>query len=402
VTARLTIHDVNMADLTGGALVGPLDLPPADAIREVLLDTARRHPEHRLFCRPQKGRFGWRWVPLSAAEREQRCIEMVSVIPETMSTDELTDDVLKPFEPDRLLHFGLSGSRLVIYFAHVLGDTSMAALTPALLQAAAGDGPPPQLDDTSVGFPLARAMAHHFGRQPRRLVQVLREPRPAVVHGEGEFVGTVAFASYGRTASAEVMAELDEWRAAHCPEVSASTVLTAAIRRAFDEAGIKFASPGLRLLVNGRRYLPATAPVAGNFAAAIYIEPDDPSSPRSVDAVVRRNLECGRPLATMAVSGLKELTTARRAGSPAATLSTLTVSNLGRIRPIEPLPLAPDVEYRCANMPSGPDGVTVLLAQVGRRCTMTATFTPEVVAREDVAVAIERLTRDPISLLDRD
>ena len=190
MAARLTIHDVNMADLTGGAVIGPLELPSADAIRDVLLDTARRHPEHRLFCRPQRGRFGGgRWVPLSAAEREKRCIDMVSVIPDTVTPDELTDDVLRPFDTGRLLHFGLAGSRLAIYFAHVLGDTSMAALTPALLLAAAGEGPPPQLDDESVGFPLARAIAHHFGRTPSHLGRVLREPRPSVVSGRGELIG---------------------------------------------------------------------------------------------------------------------------------------------------------------------------------------------------------------------
>ena len=232
---------------------------------------------------------------------------------------------------------------------------------------------------------------------------MLREPRPSVVSGRGELIGDeVVYAAYGRTSSASVMAELDEWRAARCPEVSISTVLTAAIRRGFDAAGVKFASPGFRLLVNGRRYLPPNAPVAGNFAAAIYVEPDDPCSPRSVDEVVRRNLDSGRPLATMAVSGLKDLAGAPRLDPPTATLSTLTVSNLGRIRPIELLPIGDDVEYRCANLPSGPSGVTVLLAQVGRRCTTTATFSPAVVARKDIAVAIEHVVRDPISLLERD
>jgi hypothetical protein len=44
----------------------------------------------------------------------------------------------------------------------------------------------------------------------------------------------------------------------------------------------------------------------------------------------------------------------------------------------------------------------VLLAQVGRRCTVTATFAPSVVAREDIGAAIELVVNDPVRLFDRD
>ena len=101
-----------------------------------------------------------------------------------------------------------------------------------------------------------------------------------------------------------------------------------------------------------------------------------------------------------AVSAMKDFARVHRAGPSAATLSTLTVSNLGRMLPFEELSLAADAEYRCASLPEGPSGVTVWLAQLGRRCTATATFCPAVIDHADVAFAIELLTSDPVALLE--
>jgi hypothetical protein len=401
-TAGLTIHDVTFAGAFAGSLYGPFDAPPIDAVRAVVRDLAERYPEHPAFCRPEIGRFGrGRWVPVSAGERERRCREMVLEL-DPADLDAALSRATRPLDDGRLLEYSVGPHHVVTRRLHILGDGTVVSLLPHVFDAAITGAPLPDLRARSVSMPLTRALVHEFGRHPRRLVETLREPRPRPTPPSAAVVDLGRhYDAFGRTATAETMQSLRAWRDTHEPDVSMGNVIAAAIRRAFDDAGVKFASPGLRMLVNGRRYLPPGTPVEGNFATAIYVEPDDPRSPRAVDDVIRRNLDIGRPLATLVASSIKNFVAPPSATrTPAGSLATLTISNLGPRRGLGVLPSHAFCEYRGVAEPE-PGGLTVLLAQVGDCLSASATFEPAVADRASVAAAIDRLTRDPIGLFEK-
>lgn len=414
--SRLTVHDAHFAPLTGVGIVGPTDLPSVDAVREVVFRLAEQQPDHPLFCRPVIGRFGTgRWEPLSRAERDRRCLDMVSELATPVDLDALTHQAAQPVPPDRLLHLAMGDGYVLIAAGHVLGDASLSQLAPQLLLAAMGQQPlPRRFDDAAVRLPLTRAVLRHFGKRPSRLLDAIRtrssvrvdtrdhEPSaPVDRHGDLSTVTAVA-----RTGTVAAGAALVEWRAAHAGErrLTMGSVLTAATRRAFDRVGLRFTTPGVRVLVNARRYLPPGTPVPGNFTTAIYVEPDDPRSPFAIEEVVRRNLDSGRPLATMAITSVKQVIGGRWAsddGDDAATgPMTLTVSNPGRSVAFEALPLRGDAGHRIASVPEGPGGVTVQLTQLNGQHTATATFHPGVVDRGAVGAALDALVCDPVGLLE--
>jgi hypothetical protein len=315
--------------------------------------------------------------------------------------------MVKPFAHDGMIHISVGRRHVVLWFAHILGDNDFQWFMPMLLRRAAG-APLPALDlQTTNRLPLTRAVVEHFGKHPSRAARVLRDPRPKVPEAT-DLVRVSQPPVYGaetRSATPEVDAAVRAWRDEHCPSASTGNVYAAAVRAAFEASGIELGSPGFRLLVDARRYLPRGVAASGNFTIAIYLEPDDPCSPASVEAVVRRDLNNGRPLAAMAVSAVKNAT-GRAFGPDDAPVSRrphLTISNLGRQRLYEDLP-GLDREravYALASPPDGPSGITVFLAQVGRCVTVNASFCPEVVDRGQVGAALELLAADPVALLHR-
>jgi hypothetical protein len=187
--------------------------------------------------------------------------------------------------------------------------------------------------------------------------------------------------------------------------VSVASIWMAAIHGAFAAAGLAFATPGLNVMVNARRYLPAGAVVGSNFAASFYVEPDDPRDPHAVDAVVRRNLDSGRPLLSMVATAAKTPWRVRRApsGAPvrADAAPTLTVSYLGRWAAFDALPVdrGAAVQYSAVR-PDGPDGLTVLCSTGGHgRMSFSGCFCEAVTSRERVVDALERLVDDPLAHL---
>jgi hypothetical protein len=408
-TDRLTIHDTNFARLKGGSIIGPFDVPSADAVREALLELAHRVPQHRVFSRLVGNRWSGRWVPIEGRALERHCEQLVSSLPpgEDDTPRQWVDRMVKPFPYDGLLHISLGSRHFVLWFAHILGDNDFQWFMPTVLRRAGGAPLPPIDLQTTNRLPLTRAMIEHFGKHPGRVAQVLRDPRPKTPAGS-ELVRVAQPPTYGaetRPAPPQGAAAVRAWRDENCPGVSMGNVYAAAVRAAFEAAGVEFGSPGFRVLVDARRYLPAGVAASGNFTIAIYLEPDDPCSPEAVEAVVRRDLNNGRPLAAMAVSAAKNALGVAFAadGAPVSRLPHLTVSNLGRQRLYEELPglEAERAAYAMASPPDGPSGITVFLAQIGACVTFNASFCTEVVDRSQVAAALELLAADPVSLLHR-
>ena len=274
--------------------------PPIDAVRAVVRDLAERYPEHPAFCRPEIGRFGrGRWVPVAAAERERRCPRdggrARSCGPRRCALP--SDPAARRRPAPRVLGRPAPCASRGACTSWVTARSSRCCRTSSTPRSPAHRCP------TSART-RRRCRSHARSSTSSAVIRAAlsrrcanRRPRPTPPSAAVVDLGR-HYDAFGRTATAETMQSLRAWRDTHEPDVSMGNVMAAAIRRAFDDAGVKFVSPGLRMLVNGRRYLPPGTPVEGNFATAIYVEPDDPRSPRAVDDVIRRNLDIGRPLAT--------------------------------------------------------------------------------------------------------
>jgi hypothetical protein len=405
---RLTLHDANMATLTGGVVVGPFDATPSvEDVQRALVEIGRLNPTARAFCNLEVTRTGGRWVPLPARERDERCRSMVSALAVEVpgDVDDWIDRLVQPFPPGRLLHFSVGDPYVMVWFAHVLGDNDFAWFAPAVLRTALGA--PAQVHPQVMGSraPLSRALVEQFGRHPRRLAAAWRQSRVAAPAGRRSVAEPPALRALASSADRSVTSALREWRRERCPDASMNAVLMVAVRGALEEAGLEFGSDGYRVLVDGRRYLPKGVRVAGNFATAIYAAPTDPVSPGEIDSVLRANLDSGRPLATMAVSAAKQLLGGGRRSTAAPTgpeRPTLTVSNIGRMRDWELVPgLDPDrCAYVCASTPD-PFGITVFVATMLERLTFTAAFGATAADPVLVAAALERLSGDPVAVLDR-
>jgi hypothetical protein len=389
-------------------IFGPFPCPTADQLRDALRRIAHRHPDHRLFSAVERTRFGARWVQRSPAEIDELCAAMVTELPSEIGddTDALLRRVAMPLDPGLMVRYVVTDRYIGSTRTHLLGDTAFAGITPMIVGVAMGEPVPDLPAEERHSMPLTRAALHYFGRHPGRLRAALQAPRPRprkrapLVRVPGDW----SIASVGRTATAETVEAVRYWRDAECPSASIANTWAAAIHQAFIDAGVTFATSGFHMLVNARRYLPETATGGTNFAASVYVEPDNPGDPAAIEAVARRNLDSGRPLLSMAASALTMPWRSRAIGARPDVLAhaapTLTVSYVGRWMPFEPLAVLPDavVQYSAVR-PDGPDGLTVLCSSSHGRLSISGCFCEAVVPRSAVEDALDRLVADPVALL---
>ena len=404
---RISVHDLDFADLPAGKVFGPLECPSSDAVRDALLRLAHRYPDNRLFATVERTRFGGaRWGRRTGSDLEQFCVSMVSDLDGSPDPDELLHFIASYSLGDELAHYWVGKDYIASTRSHLLGDTAFSYITPVVLRVALGEPVPALPEGASDRLPLTRAALSYFGRRPTRLVAALRNPRPRPGHSGStiSLPSRWAFTAVGRTATDQTVRALRAWRDATCPSVSLANVWAAAIRASFDAAGVEFASPGFHVLVNARRYVRPDTTVRGNFVSAMYVEPSDPCDPEAVSEVVRRDLDSGRPLLAMATSGLKQAVLRRR---PAPTtdlvvdrLPTLTVSYVGDRAAYEVLPADRSrVAHYSAVRPEGPSGITVICSLAHGRMSVSVSFCEAVVARAGVMDALDRLVKDPIGLV---
>jgi hypothetical protein len=408
VLDRLTPHDLNFAHLAGGVVFGPFPVPGLEAVRQVLRNLADRAPHLPVFCRLSRSARGGRWAPIEAAERDDWCASMVHPASELQGPpDRWITHLLRPPRSEQMLRIWLGRTHTAIWVSHLLGDNEFTGFVPSVLHAAAGGPPPVASPPEAARAPLTRAALSHFGRDPRRLVAAYRESRAGGAEPEQRRVDEpIAFDAQARTASREAMDRLAAWRDERAPGTSLGSVLAVGVRRALERAGLEFAGPGTRMLVDGRRYLPPTAVVPGNFTTSILLAPDEPGSTRAWDDALRRNLDSGRPLLTMASSAVKARVRGEpplRAAVSGPRLPTLSISNLGRLRGYEQLP-GLDLDRAaclCANPPE-PFGLTCFLTGLAGRTTFTVSFSPQVIDPAVVGAGLDLLAADPVAVVAAD
>jgi hypothetical protein len=194
------------------------------------------------------------------------------------------------------------------------------------------------------------------------------------------------------------------WLAASGLGASFGAASVVMLRRALAAEGIA-CSEETELVHDVRRYLPATARVAGNFVVGVPAAGGDDLA--SFGASVRRTIDVGRPVASLAAAALRE--TLRPSRPLAETtvslrpLAHIVLSNLGVPAPLRDLPWLDDGRVRQTGWAINdvrPDRISLVVATLDGGMRLGVGFHENVFAADAVGRALARVTDDPVALLD--
>lgn len=383
-------------------LIGPLHgLCPAD-LRTALIRRQAADPYWPPLCRLVDGR---RWVPRTGLGVAAQVAALVSTpAPAGDPAGQALAAVLAADVDEAPLRLAVCGGYLAAAVNHCVADGRGFNTLLGVLAADATGGDPDH-STTPLGAPLARAMLGHFGRHPRSVPAALRLARPPVPRQQLP-AGWRPEPSHASVRSARLLPALREWRSTAAPAVSTASALFAAILRAFAAAGLPARGPGVTILVDARRYLPATTVVSGNFAFGQYLRPDPLDDPVAIDTAVRAELAAGRTLSMMAARTAHVMLAphASRAADRWAGAPAITLTHFGRAEPLVSLPWAappPDRRNVTALSPAGPDAVTVSVAELSGVLHLDASFHATSFAAADVRHALELVRDRAVELLPR-
>jgi hypothetical protein len=405
-TRRISARDVTWLPVESAKVVGPLAGITVEAIRAALLDLHRQRPQSPAMGRLDPARRRWRELPAAAFARWSHRLVLPGDPGEDVAgaLDRLAAEPLG----DRPIVLLAGGPWAGMKMSHAAGDGRAGnALLAAVLAAAATGRPAHHPSPRPARLPLLRATAHQLRRRPGRLAAALRVARPPRPEPVTDAVPWQPGAAYLSARSGPgVLPELRRWRDAHTPGVSLSAVLFATVHTAITRCLGEPDPPGLVVLVDARRYLPAGTAVEGNFAWGEHLTPAAPGDPRAVHAALGALLRSRRALTMLALHNVRAFGSGGAPELPAVGAKPrphLTVTHLGRADAFDRLPWSgPAADRRLASVvtPGGPQSVTVSLEEMGGALHAAATYHDTVFDPEAVAAALHAVTKDPAGLLD--
>lgn len=397
----MSTRDRIWAPLDAIRAVGPLaDLTPG-AVRAALHRWHAADPAARPLSRMDL--VHRRWVPADSPDGI-----LLDVDPTGPATVDTVVRRLLPLVPgDRPMLLAVHGGYLAARISHGVGDGRVVnPLLLDLLRMAVEDRPSPT-GSSRTRLPLPKAAARHFARHPAALVAAGRValPPPAVPPASARpWQPELCYAS-ARSAP-DGLRRLRGWRDAYAPGASAAAVVFAATSAALRLVGLRPYRPGIVVLVDARRYLPAGSTVDGNFSWGQYLVPGDSEDPYAIDAVLRAEVASGRALVMLA---LRDARTAVLPGGVTVPTTVdsdarpeLTVSHLGRLDGYADLPwTGPEHGYRfvCVPPPAGPAGVTFSYAEMAGALHVTAAFHGSTFEPAAMDRAVQLVATGPVELL---
>ncbi len=391
-------------------VVGPIEVPSREEFVAALRRIAAVGPQARLGLQ-FGGREGtWRYDP---AGLDELCESIVS------TTTEPAMDYARRIMPAvagrgreaRPVEFVLAGDYIVTIFDHGLGDGPIMELLPAAVVAIArGAGIPDVFQASRMSGALRAALLGTYLRHPTAVPRTLAArraasrpalpqatPVPAAVPPE-----PVPSFHYARSTAAQLR-ELKQLTRAGSAPVSLTALLMSLLARSIQREGAAVAPDGV-LVLDSRRYLPEGANTLGNFITGMPVGLTD-TEPAVISSQIDSMLGSGWPLATLTMGALQ-------AGAPPAppvpvdpgSPVRLSLSNAGLLRRFGELPWLPGGE-RVALFAVGPvpdRQFSVSVMAVGQELHFTASFNAAMLAPGFVAAVLERVVREPATLLERD
>ncbi|TNM67478.1 hypothetical protein FHN55_10545 [Streptomyces sp. NP160] len=426
-TERLGTRDLLWSGTRTSIVLGPLDLPPHEDLVAAAGALAEAFPAARLGQALDASRGRWVAAGLPVAQLARRAV----LVHDGPGPDEVglsafaraleahrTDDV-----PVRWV---VAGRHLALLICHAAGDGGlMLGLPAALLEVARTGRPPAWTQQPDLTSPLLRALAHHYGRHPRRVALTLAAVRAAAAASSATSTGAGgggeqdddagrALLRPSTTAVHAVMgeaqlAELTAWRRAQGKGTSGVAVQTVLVGAALAAVGLPPQGPPT-VLVDARRYLPPGAAVHGNFVAGLQLPVGERWDAREITTALRSAVEAARPLSAMTLGAARQLLPRTRAARtatgervPARPRPVLAVTSMQHPA-LADLPWdgpAARATATSVSTPAPAEGVTASLTELRGHLNLSLSFHGAVYDTARMAEAVRLATGDPVAVLER-
>lgn len=412
---RVTALDRPRLPERGLSVAGPIDVPSrADLVRALRL-IAACGPQARVGLQIDRAAARWIWEP---EQLGRLCDEAVveAAPPCTADLGTTLTDLAAQGATSPVLRFLRSDRYLFLDMVHALGDARlMTLLLTGVVEAARTGEAPAWARLAEDRHPLRAALLHRGGADRFRPGAAVRAMRPSLPSrdrstGDRDRPWRPSVTAVYQRSEPGVLAEVRDWRRAHEPGMSRVPITFAAAHAALRAVGLR---PQRRSLVlfDGRRYLPRGVTVNGNFVAGLDLVVGEAPTPADFHDVIEQAAVAGRPLTAM-LAGLtvgRTLAAVSRIGGapptvPAAPRPYIAYSHVGLPPAAARLPwIGPrrDHVYTGLAEPAGPEGLTLVFAEIGDCLQVSASFHSGVFDRSRVAEALDLLCHDPISLLPR-
>jgi hypothetical protein len=411
-TVRMTLRDRLLRGDPVVGVLGPMRVPPRDAIVRAVREIAQAGPHTRVALGFDADGRSWH---AATDDLDAWCEEIVVSVPAPAVDDIVAFAnrqawLLDAHHPLRII---LAGDYVVQVNDHALGDGVLfVERLAAIISLAAGATVVPDwLATVPERFPLRRAVRHTLGNR-RALAALLSERRDDQVRARAYPAADEGPVRPWRPDMGIVVTRvpaprMSEFRAAvQGTSATLTSALIVVMRRALRAEEIALARD-TSVIYNLRRYLPdGTATVDGNFVSGLPIRAHDPDDPVSVAAVMREQIASARPLAALVVGVVK----ATVVGLPSRLWQVVTetpaahlmFNNLGKAEAFDGLPWTTSPGDRTSaiiNRPGGPADLSVLVVMVAGVLHVTASFHSNVLDEAAVQRAFDRFAADPVGLL---
>ncbi|WP_256983854.1 hypothetical protein [Rhodococcus sp. 15-649-2-2] len=307
---------------------------------------------------------------------------------------------------------------LAVDYSHGIGDGQIGVL---MLAAFCDDADGSLVPGLAAGLPPSttwKALWRHYSRNPKTLADfwALRARHRSETNGgsgprrriENWEAGKVSRAGY---MSRAVVDELKHWTAENLPGATPASISIALWSAALRAEAVDV-DDHIMVLFNSRRYLdPAQQSSHGNFAVGIPLHLPAGTTPVAIATAMREVIESGWPIAVLGMSHLRDVASRIRRSAQLPDENSvvevpeplrLAVSDLGRVRVFDHLDWTDDgrpPQMAASLEPDGPDGCTMLIAEVAGGRTYTASFCSKMVDVSVVDAALRRMCEDPVALL---
>ncbi|OBA30845.1 hypothetical protein [Gordonia sp. 852002-51296_SCH5728562-b] len=398
--------DVAMAGKWTISAIGPVEHGGKDRVQHALLALGTSGAHGRVGLVPETGTRRWRFDPtlLSDAVFELDPIDSDEVVP----TMRILARNPRPHQP---IWVALAGDWMFVYLDHGVGDGFMTVNLSAALFGESGKAAPWQRAAT-VRHPLIMALLGGFKANPRLPLDVASKLRTRVVNPVNPEIRSwepsfdVAYARGNPMSFAELM----QWRDENAPGVSSVALQTALRVRALSDVGLD-PNPTLKLLVDGRRYLPAGSLVTSNFAAGVDLDVADPADAGQLADSVKRVTKSGSAAVTLAATTATIQLDRLRSREPQSATQVprsprpnIAITDLGRPRILEQLPWKTDSStpptYIALVSPADPQAITFASGRLLGSVQEMASFHDNVFDRDAVQHVVESVTHEPLRLLN--
>jgi hypothetical protein len=387
--------------------IGPLTVPPAEAVTEALEVIAKAGAFTRIGLEPSSRRL-WNWDP-----SDTPVVRRLQHGPGDPTAESILKQTRGAAEQPRPLEVYLASQHMYFNVEHGLGDYRFVKdFVPALFELC--DGRVPKwLSGRESHFALAETTARTFLAHPaeirraRDTAALLRSRRRQDPKPPPDIVSwhpSLALATSNIGAAAE--AEIEKWRRSHSPRPGGAATWLYLARRAFKECGIAMTSSTM-VAFDCRRYLRRRQAVNGNFATGIAMPSHDGITLTELTGLFEELKTSALPLMVMALVSAVQLTRGNSSGAAATTrdanaLAEVMYTDWGRLRDFDGLPwVSEDREFVCGTDPDSPHAITVLNSSIGPTRVMSISYHDNVYSRETVERAARLIATDAPGLLSR-